>query len=350
MTMTNIQVDHSGPPRSAAAGAGEDSATRGAADQRAGSSDVRVSTLVGDRVCATCGFNLCGQSVVREQHYNMLMVRCPECGTVAPMMEYPLLTKWSVRFGYVLAAGWLLVLLLMIAVSSGVLFGQCNSVAQWGCMPLATEIAKLQKAHWQEQTGLKPDFVGPIDPNFIASQSWVVQQALTAEPGAYSYIDKTWWDSQDVDVIVASLGGTTKAVELSKLAMLVQWFLIPLGIGWFWAVALLHVKLRRVAIWIPLLLFVGGAVLYLVVPNTWFNTWNWWGDTAQNIAFRSKGWIVMLAAGGLSTMLVLIGVLTGRPLARLAVRGLLPPRLRGTLGYLWLATGRTPPSSVPGKS
>jgi hypothetical protein len=105
-----------------------------------------------------------------------------------------------------------------------------------------------------------------------------------------------------------------------------------------------------VAIWIPLLLLVGGGVLYLVVPNSWFNTWNWWGDTAQNIAFRHKGWVVMLAAGGLSIIVVQVGVLTGRPLARLAVRGLLPPRLRGTLGYLWLATGRTPPSSVQAKS
>ncbi len=48
-----------------------------------GTRDERVSTLVGDRLCIRCGFNLCGQPVLRERHYRMLIARCPECSTVA---------------------------------------------------------------------------------------------------------------------------------------------------------------------------------------------------------------------------------------------------------------------------
>jgi hypothetical protein len=45
--------------------------------------DVRISTLIGDRLCIKCGYNLVGQPIMRETHYDMLILRCPECATVA---------------------------------------------------------------------------------------------------------------------------------------------------------------------------------------------------------------------------------------------------------------------------
>ena len=39
----------------------------------------------------------------------------------------------------------------------------------------------------------------------------------------------------------------------------------------------------------------------------------------------------------------LLAVWAGRPLARLTVRILLPPRIRSTLAFLWLADGLEPP-------
>ena len=50
--------------------------------------ETRVDVLSGDRCCARCGFNLYGQTIIREPHYGLLMVRCPECGTAAAMQEY----------------------------------------------------------------------------------------------------------------------------------------------------------------------------------------------------------------------------------------------------------------------
>ena len=63
-----------------------------------------VSILVGDRLCTKCGYNLTGQPVLREPHYEMLIVRCPECGAVAALQEYPVLGRWAGRWAALLAA------------------------------------------------------------------------------------------------------------------------------------------------------------------------------------------------------------------------------------------------------
>ena len=68
----------------------------------------RISTLVGDRLCIKCGYNLTGQHVLREPHYEMLIVRCPECATVASMQEYPLLGRWAGRWAALAAGLWFL--------------------------------------------------------------------------------------------------------------------------------------------------------------------------------------------------------------------------------------------------
>ncbi|MFM9958758.1 MAG: hypothetical protein ACKVZJ_11840 [Phycisphaerales bacterium] len=90
----------------------------------------RLSILTGDRFCAACGFNLVGQSVVREPHYQMLMVRCPECGTPSAMQEYPMLGRWANRWARVLA------LALMVFVT---LFTVGMSFACWGVSIPAVE-------------------------------------------------------------------------------------------------------------------------------------------------------------------------------------------------------------------
>ena len=57
------------------------------------SSEVVTGIIQGDRVCIACGFNLCGQRIVREPRYNLLIARCPECGQAATLQEYPLLGR-----------------------------------------------------------------------------------------------------------------------------------------------------------------------------------------------------------------------------------------------------------------
>lgn len=83
--------------------------------------DPVVSTVVGDRCCTSCGFNLIGSPIVRESHYSMLIIRCPECGTCAAVQEYPLLGRWARRCTALMAATLLLVLLGVAAASVGLI-------------------------------------------------------------------------------------------------------------------------------------------------------------------------------------------------------------------------------------
>ena len=79
--------------------------------------------LTGDRFCTKCGYNLIGQQIVREEYYSMLIVRCPECATVASVQEYPLLGGWAIRWGALLAALWFITLVAWWPGSSGIVFG-----------------------------------------------------------------------------------------------------------------------------------------------------------------------------------------------------------------------------------
>ncbi len=88
----------------------------------------RHGELVGDRACAKCHFNLAGQTIVRERHYGMLMVRCPECGTPAALQEYPLLGRWAARLGYVVAASWMFVVLGLVCLTALAMWGMSESM------------------------------------------------------------------------------------------------------------------------------------------------------------------------------------------------------------------------------
>ncbi|MHC4949188.1 MAG: hypothetical protein ACYTG1_13185, partial [Planctomycetota bacterium] len=95
----------------------------------------RVSVLVGDRLCIGCGYNLTGQPVLREPHYRLLIVRCPECATVAGLQEYPVLGRWANRWAALVAALWFVVLLAFAFGSSASLFGMSIVSGEEACRP-----------------------------------------------------------------------------------------------------------------------------------------------------------------------------------------------------------------------
>ena len=71
---------------------------------------------------------------------------------------------------------------------------------------------------------------------------------------------------------------------------------------------------------------------------------------------------IVVSLFGLGTALVLlftlaiyavpffVGLMIGRPLARLMVRAFVPPRLRVPLSFLWLCDGKEPPRAGGGLS
>ena len=82
-----------------------------------------VGEIRADRACVGCGFNLFGQSIVKEEHYGLGICRCPECGTVAALQSYPVMSHWVNRFRVLIAAIWIVLLLAFFAGNIGVISG-----------------------------------------------------------------------------------------------------------------------------------------------------------------------------------------------------------------------------------
>ncbi len=300
---------------------------------RAPAVEPRLSTLVGDRVCIKCSFNLAGQPVVRESVYGMAIVRCPECSTIASLQEYPILGRWAGRMAAAIAAVWLLVLILGLFATAGVMFGMTQSGIQTGSEKLSNAISKKHKewadtASAQETAGIK--------------QMFGTAQVVTTGP--YVWIDSTWWSKQDKGAILAELGGPMRAInwQFANIYTL-QAFLAAL-LGAVWSVFLLNLK--RYRLFIFALLPFGLAFGFAFLANTTSSRVGMrWGSGAYAIEEASAMlWPYLVGTGlGVGFVAFCIGSWIGRPLVRRLALLLLPPRMRASLAYLWIAEGKTPP-------
>jgi hypothetical protein len=290
----------------------------------------RVSLLVGDRLCIGCGYNLTGQPVVREAHYRMLIVRCPECAAVACLQEYPALGRWAGRWAALLAALWLIVLV-AAAVGTGVVMAS-----------LATGIGGSAAAPWAERLAARhvealiaQSAQGPVSRQL----EFVMREPVTM----HSMLQRGWIDGQDVGALLSDAGGWR---AVSDAGALLSWFwvaMLAIPIGCFWGVALLHVRRRHLPVAAVALMVL--AALFLVVIHV-----------RSGEGWRAQGWVPAIEAARpgvavpyevatLAFSLVALsgGLLLGRPIVRGLARGLLPPRLRGGLALLWIADGLPPP-------
>lgn len=290
----------------------------------------RVSTLAGNRLCTKCGYNLIGQSVVREPHYDMLMVRCSECGSVASIQEYPLLGRWAVRWAMLIAALWFALSTLFLLATSGMLYGFGNSITTIAIYPYAKSIAELQ-VEWYEAQDTQ------------TQQQQMFQYQISQ--GAYPYIniDQTWWSTQDPQALLTSSGGWSKVGQWPSASIWIPLSLYVFLAGCFWAVLLTH--LRR--FWLILFCFlpiglsaVFGA-MYYSSDNYLLANWGWF--TAQDIANDQLGMIFFNIANALMLIPLLMGIIFGRSIVRLLIRMLLPHRLRNSLAILWISDGLEPP-------
>ncbi len=289
--------------------------------------DERVATVVGDRLCAGCGFNLTGQTIVRERHYRMLMVRCPECSAVAALQEYPLLGRWANRWATLLAAAWFVALLLALAGSAAVNFGMANGVTL-AALTDYNSVVMERHYEWVEQDETRKARVAQF--GFGGRSS--------------PWIDEAWWKAQDKPALLRQAGGLASLVN--KDVVWIQGWAIVLAavIGVFWSVALLHARKR----WLPLflLVIVGASALITGIAflsasgSVWIGSGMIW---VRDASWREIGPRVIGASLLLTWPAMCLGAYIGRPVVRWMVRVLLPPRLRGSLSLLWLSEGLTPP-------
>lgn len=298
----------------------------------------RVSTILADRVCTGCTFNLAGQPVYRERHYGMLIAVCPECGTAASVQEYPHLGKWTRRALAFLAGVWFVVLLGAMLVSSAALFGMAQQLTMSISEPLAYEYAKAHSEYHKQQAELGPP---------SQTTAWYATQP----PSAYSPIDPAFVPLADWPAIREAAKLWDEALRFRRVFRYGVATLAMMAIGVAWAIVLPHARLGKRLLLVPFVCV--GTALFLWIAHSNYSAapmgWGWTGASNLAMADLSWPWSFMIAAALLPGLI--IGLLVGRGVARAMVRFLLPPRLREPFVFLWLSDGKQPPIAMgtPGR-
>ena len=283
----------------------------------------RIGMVEGDRACHVCGFNLRGQPVVRERYYQMVMVRCPECGAPAPLLEYPPVSRWITR-ARVVAMIACLVLMLSGFLFAGLLIWQ-NAVraTRLTVEPLATLIAN--------------DFIEFAKPNGGNTiNAWLGQQS----PGPETRIENSWLKKQNPSEWLSRVEVATQPLAPSVVGTWLAAAPTLFSVGCVLACMLPHWRRRRLML-VPVIAFtVAMAAIALGWPDTkprFISAWE--------VAVRILPWWIMVAQCGVGAMIVLCGVMSGRPIARLLIRWLVPPRQYPAFGFLWAADARPMPTA-----
>jgi hypothetical protein len=276
-----------------------------------------------DRPCARCGFNLFGQTIVREPHYGMIAARCPECGQVAALQEYPALGKWADRWAKLLAALWILALVGAMAAQFGPTLGLTVAAMENAFEDAGSEITSRYVA-WeqQQQTG----------PPSQASQNMFY--------GSWYTITEAWWETERPRYLQETR--RTHPFNRLTITLYVALAIISFTAGAFWATVTLGA--RRWGAFVLPLFPVGLAAAFawsisLPEPNMpGYLT----GREAAGDLFRTP---IFLGAVASVVLALIPGVLLGRKLARLMVRLTLPPRMRTALAILWTRDGLPAPTA-----
>lgn len=313
--------------------------------------DERVSTIGADRLCASCGYNLIGQSVVREPHYKLLIARCPECGEAAALQEYPSLGAWVSRLTAVLAVVWVLVLLGALAGSIAAITAFPISIAdeagrqyrwqidgQWD-MDRQHEASRLVADFMARQTTTDTDDVTTQSPGMQIPDGTVVMQQADTSINRFDDFG-VWWSDQDPEALLAAMGGRKRVIDRRALWILIPFSLTALVVGMFWSAAL--ITRRRIFV-LALLAFIsvislGFMILAKVDLQSEEISW------ARAVMWREFSGSLIIPAGLIGVAFLMIGGWFGRPILRGLVRAMLPPRLRGSLAILWLADGKKLPA------
>lgn len=283
-----------------------------------GLAEVRLGMLTGDRRCHACGFNLRGQMIVREEHYGMVMVRCPECGVPAPLMDYPRLGHWGRRFGMLT-----MIVFLGVLIAAHIAFG--GMVAIWSTQAAmestrepAIEVARAYIEHAK---------AAAIGPQVNQNLTWAAQQ----EPSWHTWIDGVWW-SQNREKFSPVVRSFSRESQLFWLFG----SLILLPGGAVLACLMPHARgVRRVMI--PGV--VGAIGLGIVSIVVLVDRSQGSGRNAVDCVLELVGIRAYVPHVLVLCVPVLVGVYLGRPMARGLVRWLVPPRQYVHFGWLWSADG-----------
>ncbi len=289
--------------------------------------ETRVSTIVGDRLCVGCGFNLTGQPVFKESVYSLLIARCPECGIVAPMQEYPILGKWAARWASLAAAGWLVIILAGAFALSMYTFGASMAASEVGSERFGDHIASAYAAS---------PAAGPT------SQS--TRGLGVGMMNRFNAVDLDWWRAENAADQLRRAGGFRHIAAAPVTGFWISLLAVGLSGGVIGSVAMLHASRRRAAILILLPVLVAAAIQISVHVSRSTDLAAATYESAHAIARVELGPILFALSDMWMYAGMIVGVIIGRPAARWLARTLLPPRHMSALGFLWVADGKPPPA------
>lgn len=294
----------------------------------------RIGVLTGSRACHVCHFNLSGQPIIREPHYKLTTVQCPECGTMAALAEYPILSSWSRRAGSLLAAVWVLAVIGLLVIS-GITVVSCSyQTLDSSLAASATMIAEAFIEHTK------------ILAAGVNGTQWQNYSQQPASP--MMWIEQAWWEAERGKLVASgAVAIRTQLTEQTVWMWLLSIFAIfPLGV--IQACVLLQLRGWRLLLQALLfILLVAGAFWVINKQSNVFVSWNPQWLTAAQAAKELVPEHVVIGIIALHAAALFAGILLGRRCGRLLVRWLVHPRMHVFFGGLWLADGLTYPSQPP---
>lgn len=296
--------------------------------------DRPVSLIEGDRLCVTCAYNLRGQAVYKEPHYGLYLARCPECATPAAIQEYPMLGRWPGRIRVFVGLMYAFFALMLFGFTITGLSGMSAVLSEVGAEGRATQIAEEMTAYINSE----------IDAGRDPMQNWIYGIGTNPDGhvvvGTWTPVDGSWYDEHAVKPVLTERITDTLRHGLNVLFVSVLSFAV---LSVIWPVYFLSAR--------PWVVFLLGLLAGGVVLTIFF--------LAQMVQQSSGQWTTpsTLASGEyllpavvlnvlLWAVLIAIGSFTGRPLARLFVRAMLPPTMRGSMAELWFTDGKPLPAGT----
>ena len=315
-----------------------------------------------DRFCSSCRYNLIGQQIVREPVYGLPVARCPECGTIAAVGTHAA-SRWMSIWRVVLIALWFLLVISTLPMTGGVMTAmaiESNESASRDYRStihtahrIAVEQAEVAAATPTIEPGSPPETAETADtappapapivtpaegrpPVFdVDPNGNIIIVPAPAQPLAtFQSIGDfgTWWETVDAEAFLAAEGGAWHVIDSD-----VWWFIglaIPLAMfpqGVVWSVLLLPHHRRRLPWWWLAMTVVAAGFCSIYIVSTIAGPAGWSSQAA-----RQELVLTMAPLGfGVASVMLLIGMLLGRPIVRGLVRLMLPPRLRPGLALLW---------------
>lgn len=278
--------------------------------------EVNVLTA-GRGQCPACEYQLAGCPIVREPHYGLLILRCPECGHVSTPVPSHLADRMLAKARRTACFWWLLFVAVILAPAAA-LAGLSQSTGFAVSRPYAIAIATTYRVR--------------------AEGTWSYQDpsVFCLIPGDFAAtVDGAFFDRA---------GGWVGGLDWPALTDLLFAPLICLPAAVLWALLLPH--LRRGS-----LLLLGGAAMalggvgltvYYLVPT---------GPGSSEYAYRLAelrcGYLIGAFSYAICAGVFVASLWAARPLTR-ALSNLAPAAVRVSLRLLWVRDGLEVPRDPAG--